>query len=175
MKLCFFTVNQEGNITYPIDGLKNSIEKYYPNVPFLVFGEKHIISSGDPLFLQRATASLSLFLKKDYEIVVKIKHNFELLKNIDDIIEGDYSAVVVKNLYDKPKLIWNVNPVAYIISDFIVLKSEYFIKNWLAMCHQKNFLKYPNHEEDKLNILVYYGDEIVRILDKKDLEGKIKL
>ena len=172
MKLCFFTIKKEGTVTYPTDRLENSIKKYYLDTPFFVCTEKEIKESGSFLF---PISSYSYILTKDFDIVIKIKHNFELLNKIDDLIEGDYSAVVTKNLSSIQKGVWNINPMAYLTSDFIIIKSKDFSQQWLDMCCMDNSKKYINNEEDKLNILTYYGDMTVRILDKKDLEGKIKI
>src|SRR3990167_10795440 len=170
MNICFFTINFEGNIIYPTDRLKKSIEKFYPNTPFIVYKKEEIKKLNDPLFSTRATASCVFALMKECDTVIKIKHNFELLSKIDEFIEGNYSAVVVKNLFNEQKLIWDINPIAYLTTDFIIIKSKDYAVQWLDMSCLDNMKKYKNKEEDKLNILTYYGDMTVKILDKKDLE-----
>jgi hypothetical protein len=58
--------------------------------------------------------------------------------------------------------------MAYVNCGFVVLRSNEFVKHWLDLCYTPHFDRYQMREQDLLNILVYYGNYKVKMLDNSN-------
>ena len=175
MKRCYFSIATEKppyiNFMPIFDLLKNSFKKFHPNDDFILFSDDDIKQTNDNMIFYRAA---SYFARKlfdaGYNEVCKLDADTIVLGNLDHIWEGDYDMAVVNNANLKefktyPVSVWDIDPLAYVNAGFVVMKSERFINHWLNLCYSPHFNNYQMKEQDLLNILVFYGDYRVKLLD----------
>ena len=175
MKRCYFSIATEKpphiNFMPIFDLLKNSFKKFHPNDDFILFSDDDIKQTNDNMIFYRAA---SYFARKlfdaGYTEVCKLDADTIVLGNLDHIWEGDYDMAVVNNANPKefktyPVSVWDIDPLAYVNAGFVVMKSERFINHWLNLCYSPHFNNYQMKEQDLLNILVFYGDYRVKLLD----------
>ena len=153
------------------DLLKNSFKKFHPNDDFILFSDDDIKQTNDNMIFYRAAPYFARKLfDAGYTEVCKLDADTIVLGNLDHIWESDYDVAVVNNANPKefktyPVSVWDIDPLAYVNAGFVVMKSERFINHWLSLCYSPHFNNYQMKEQDLLNILVFYGDYKVKLLD----------
>jgi len=175
MKRCYFSIATEKppyiNFMPIFDLLKNSFKKFHPNDDFILFSDDDIKQTNDNMIFYRAAPYFARKLfDAGYTEVCKLDADTIVLGNLDHIWEGDYDMAVVNNANPKefktyPVSVWDIDPLAYVNAGFVVMKSERFINHWLSLCYSPHFNNYQMKEQDLLNILVFYGDYKVKLLD----------
>jgi hypothetical protein len=85
----------------------------------------------------------------------------------------DYDVACVNNsnpreLKKLEILVWNINPLAYVNCGFVAMRNKEFIEHWLGLCYSEHFYYYRYREQDLLNILAFYGNYKVKLLDQGD-------
>lgn len=177
MKTVIFTL--EGEHT---ERLHKQATRLHPDIEFVIIKEADTKDSGDPLFMERATPSIATMLFKDYEQVIKIDSSVQLEGSLDELLNdtGEWATMCVLNFNPKsppeaPSAVWDVHPLAYTDSRFMIMRDKNFATDWLAMCHKPFFANYKGKENDVLNMLVYYGDYKSKITKISELKGTIKI
>jgi len=176
MKVVAFSIADRQNLPY-FEMLKNSWQKFHPDIELKLYGEEEIKASGDPFFFYRATPLIGRELLKEYDIVVKIDADSIVTGDLSHTWESseDYDVAVVQNSNPKeaktyPVGVWDINPQIYVNCGYVVMKSKTFVEHWWALCSSYHFNNYQFKEQDFLNILVYYCGYRCRLLDS-DGEG----
>lgn len=170
--LAFFTIADNNNLPYA-QMMMNSLKKFHPDIPIILIGEEQIKKYNDPHFFYRATPIVASELLEEYECVVKLDADQIITGDLSHIWEGDFDVAVVQNANPKeteayPVTVWNIPHQAYINCGFVVMKSKPFVKHWRKLCHTPHFDAYQFKEQDLLNIMIYYGDYVIKHLDMSD-------
>lgn len=171
-KICFFTIADNNNLKY-FEMMKNSLQKFHPDIPLLLWDENKIARYKDKDFFYRATPIIAKELIDQYDCVIKLDSDQIITGDLSHIWEGDYDVAVVNNSNPRemkayPVSVWNINPLAYVNCGLVAMKSKKFIEHWYKQCFGDHFYQYQFREQDLLNILVQYGDYKIKRLD----EGK---
>lgn len=176
MKTVIYTI--QGDQT---ERLQKQVGKFHPSIEFVVISKKDIKGSGDPQFMERATPSISTMLFKEFEQVVKIDSSVQVTGKLDELLndeaEWDTTCITTfdpKNPPKEPVGVWDVHPLAYVDSRFVIMRNKNFSTDWLAMCHKPFFEHYKGRENDALNILIYYGDYRSKMIKINELK-QVKL
>ena len=178
MKKAFFSIADSNNIKY-FELMRNSLNKFHPDIPLILIDEEKIKQLGDPHFFYRATPIIAKALFKDYDVVCKLDADQLILGNLDHIWEGEYDVACVKNSNPKedknyPIRLMDIHPYSYVNCGMVVMKSKAFVEHWLKLCYSDHFQNFQYREQDLLNIMVFYmgaqfgGPYKVRFLDDSD-------
>ena len=172
-KTIAFTIADNNNLKY-YEMLKNSWNKFHPDIELKLYGEAEIKSFSDPMFFYRATPIVGKqLLDEGYEIVIKIDADSIVTANLSHTWDSNFDVAVVQNSNPKeaktyPVAVWDIPPMAYVNCGYVVMKSKGFVNHWLALCMSHHFNNYQMKEQDLLNILVFYGGYNVNFLDSGD-------
>ena len=163
MKKAFFTIADKNNMKY-YEMLKNSLNKFHPDIPLILIDEEKVNQLGDPHFYYRATPIIAKALFKDYDAVCKLDADQIILGNLDHIWEGDYDVAVVKNSNPKddaayPVRLLDIDPLSYANCGLVVMKDKVFVDHWLKLCMSGHFGNFQYREQDLLNIMLFYCSE----------------
>lgn len=178
MRKAFFTIADANNMKY-YELMRNSLNKFHPDIPLILIDEEKIKQLSDPHFFYRATPIVAKGLFKDYDAICKLDADQLITGNLDHIWEGDFDVACVKNsnpCEDKayPIRLMDIHPFSYVNCGFVVMKSKAFVENWLKLCYSDHFQNFQYREQDLLNIMVFYmgekfgGPYKVRFLDDED-------
>ena len=171
-KRCFFGIADKNNIEH-FNRLVNSMSKFH-NEEIKLFNETFVEGTKDPSFYYRATpVCAQLLMDEGYTEVCKIDADSIVTGNLDHIWEGDYDVAVVNNSNPRemktyPVNVWDIHPLTYVNCGFVVMKNKKFVDHWKNLCYSPHFGNYQMREQDLLNIMVFYGDYKVRLLDASD-------
>ncbi len=174
-KVAIFSIADNNNLQY-YERFKNSLRKWHgeEEVDLLLMTEKEIAKFNDPKFFYRAKPILADQLIGQYEVIIGM--------DCDQVVCGDISALwadseldvlCVHNSNPKeaktyPVQVWDIGVNEYLNAGLVAMRSEKFIKHWLGLCMSPRFDKYQMGEQDLLNIMVYYGNYKVGLLDSGD-------
>jgi hypothetical protein len=169
-KVAIFTVADENNMQYAL-GLKNSLEKFHPDLELIIFGEKEIKETGDPEIFYRATPYFGLYLmQQGYKTVIKLDADQIITGDISHVWEEDFDIGTVHNSNPRELkkimvTVQGVDPMEYQNCGFIVMKDIEFVKQWLALCMSPRFQAFQFREQDILNNMIFWGRWRVKFLD----------
>jgi len=164
-KRIFFTIADNNNLVH-YEKLKNSLNKFHPDIELRLFDQKFVESLGDPKFYYRATPILAMKLfNEGYDQVCKLDADQIITGSLSDIWDGDYDASCVLNDPTYPIACWDIHP--YFNCGLVVLKSKEFVLHWFRLCQSEHFDRYQMREQDLLNILASdYMNYKIRNLDE---------
>lgn len=166
----YFSIADENNMSY-FQMLEKSFNKFHPNDELILIGEEEIKETGDPYIFYRATPYFALkLMEKGFDEVCKLDADQIILGNLDHIWEAKYDAGAVNNSNPREhkKLevnVWDINPMAYLNCGFVTMRSREFVEHWLKLCYSPHFNSYQYREQDLLNIIVFYGNYDIALLD----------
>jgi len=175
-KVIAVCIANEANLKY-FEMMKNSLRKFHTEeeLPLALVGPEQLKDNPDPNLFFRATPILGKqFLDLGYETVIKLDVDQVITGKLNHIWENpDYDVAVVQNSNPKematyPVSVWDIPPMAYINCGFVVMRSKEFVDHWLNLCFSPHFDHYQMREQDLLNILVFYGNYKVRMLDNSN-------
>ena len=177
-KRCFFTIADNNNMKY-YEMMRNSLQKFHPDIPLILIDEEKIKQLGDPHFFYRATPIVAKGLFKDYDVICKLDADQLITGSLDHIWEGDFDVAVVKNSNPRedkayPIRLMDIHPLSYANCGFVVMKSKAFVEQWLKLCYSDHFLNFQYREQDLLNIMIFYmgekfgGQYKIKFLDDED-------
>lgn len=133
---------------------------------------------GTPREMLYMTPWFAKHLMKDYECVVRIDSDAIVTGDISSCWEGDFDVAVAQNanpreivaqqqMMGRTVQVWDIDALKeYVNCGFVVMKSEEFVDHWLSLCTPERQGRYQFYEQDFLNILCFYGNYKVKLLDK---------
>lgn len=155
--------------------LRNSLKKFHPDIPFIEVQDEEIDSFGIPrphVFYMAAPLIANKYMEQ-YKTIVKLDVDQIVTGSLTEVLEDplyDVGCVYNYNRMDAEKYglikIWDIPPSQYVNNGLVVLRNREFVHHWLTLCGRPNFMNYPMREQDLLNILVYYGNYRVKMLDE---------
>lgn len=153
--------------------MSNSLHHFHPDIPLIRWHDEKIKTYNDPSFFYRATPIIAKELHKDYEYIVKIDCDTVVTGDLSELWNGDFDVAVVNNSNPKenqtsPYQLWDIHPYAYVNAGLVSMRTDEFIEHWLKLCFSGHFNAYQMREQDLLNILVHYGNYIVKRMDEGD-------
>lgn len=148
----------------------NSLKKFHPDIPIMIFGEKEVNQVVDPSpdKLYRLYARFGEELSKEYELVINIDADSVVTGSLDHIIndkEYDIGCVLNNNLIDQKLTIWDIPWEGYVNAGFVAIRGERVWKWWNMLNQMPYFNRYQFREQDMLNIIAHYGDTNCKIFD----------
>ena len=171
-KACVYTVADNKNLPY-FTAFRNSLRKWHPEeeLDILLVKEEEVTRIRDKDFYYRAKPIIGSQLWGKYETLIGM--------DCDQIVCGDISPLWTEGGYDvgcvynsNPReakevqaQVWDIPHHEYLNAGLVVIKNERFLRHWLGLCHSPHFERYQYREQDLLNILVYYGDYVTKVLD----------
>jgi lipopolysaccharide biosynthesis glycosyltransferase len=174
MKTCVFTIADNKNLKWA-KMCEKSFKKFHPDIPFIIYGEEAIKASGIPTpnFFYLSTPYYARQLIKEYDQVVKIDADsivtapLEILENPEDF---DVGVVFnwTRDVISQSVKVWDIPPQSYFNNGFVVFRNEELINHIWKLCNAQFFTNYPFREQDMLNIVCYYGNYKVKVLDMFD-------
>ena len=178
MKKAFFTIADKNNLQY-YEKLKNSLNKFHPDIPLILIDEEKMRKYADIDFYYRATPIIASGLLEEYDAVCKLDADQIITGSLDHIWDGDFDVAVVNNSNPRedatyPIRFLNIHPYSYVNCGFVVMKSKPFVKHWLGLCKSEHFINYQYREQDLLNLMIFYMDQRfggpygVRFLDTEE-------
>ena len=165
--ICAFTIADKNNINYAMK-LKNSLKKFHPDVPLIIYGEGELAKIKDPQKFYRATPLFARELIKEYELVVKIDADSIITGDLSHIFDDksyDVGCVLNNNAVNSHVVLQGIPPNYYVNCGFVAMRSKRFVDNWWNNCNRFYFNHFQYREQDLLNILVYHGDYEARVFD----------
>lgn len=175
MRKIAFTIADDNNLKY-LEMFKKSLRKFHSKeeLPLreVTGAELQGYLQKDPQFFYRATPILAKELT-EYDCVIKFDCDQIVTGDLSALWEGNFDVGVVNNsnpreMKDVLVSVWNVHPLAYANCGLVVMKSKRFIDHWFNQCFKDHFNVYQYREQDLLNILIQYGDYIVKRFDEGD-------
>ena len=175
MRTTFLTIaSDKTNLEY-YKLMKNSLNKFHPDVPHLLYDEAKIKKyQSDPMWLYRSTPLILNEIKDDYDLIIQINADQIVTGSLDYILKGDYELGVVYN-YNRvdpamygPVSVLDIPNQYYYNLGTVGVHSKRLIENWHRLCYTYHFMNYRYREQDLMNILAYYGDYKVKCFDEYD-------
>lgn len=174
MKTVAFTIADERNMKWA-KMLEKTFKHFHPDVPLKIYGEKEIAESGipKPHFFYIATPYCARQLIKEYDQVVKIDADSLItapLEILDNPETFDVGVVYnwTRDAYSNQVKVWDVTPQGYFNNGFVVFRNQELIEHIWRLCNEKFLTNYQFREQDMLNIVAYYGNYIIKLLDMGD-------
>src|SRR5688500_17071644 len=120
--LAFFTIADKANLQY-YEMLKNSLAKFHPEIPLILYDEEKVKSYNDPMFYYRATPIIASELMNEYKTVIKIDADTIITGDLSDAWEGSFDVGCVNNSNPRefqsyPISVLNIHPMAYLNAGF---------------------------------------------------------
>ena len=170
--ICFLTIyDQAHGINAHM--LRNSLKHFHPNIPLVEITEKELEGMWKPDIFYKAAPYFANKYIDQYKTIIKLDIDQIIVGSLQDVIDDplyDVGVVYNYNRMDAEKYglikVWDILPQTYLNNGFVVLRSKEFITHWLMLCNRPNFVNYPMREQDILNILCYYGNYRVKLLDE---------
>jgi len=166
-----FTVYDKDNEKYA-KMFKASLRKFHSKeeLPLVEVDQTHLDRIQDPYKFYRMTPLISKDLIREYETVIKFDCDQIVTGDISHIWEKGWDAACVNNsnpreLKKVEVKVWDVHPLAYLNAGLVVMHSKKFIDHWMRLCMSDHFNAYQFREQDLMNIMAFYGDWKVRLLD----------
>jgi len=154
-----FTIADKGNIDYAIK-LKNSVQKFHPDVDFKIYGQGKLDKIKDPQKFYKATPLFARELIKEYDVVIKMDADSILLGDISHVINDrtyDVGTVLNNNSVTPHITIQGIPANYYVNCGFVAMRSKEFVDTWWDKCNSFMFGHFQYREQDILNILAYFG------------------
>jgi hypothetical protein len=175
-KVIAVSIADANNLKY-FEMMKNSLRKFHTEeeLPLALIGPEQLKLNPDPSFFYRATPMLgNQFLNVEgYDTVIKLDADQVITGKLNHLWEGEFDVAVVQNsnpreMKKSPVQVWDILPPDYVNCGLVVMRSKEFVKHWLDLCFSPHFDRYQMREQDLLNILVYYGNYKVKLLDNSN-------
>jgi lipopolysaccharide biosynthesis glycosyltransferase len=170
-KTIVFTIADEKNMPFA-KMMEKSFKHFHPDVPLIIYGDKEIKESNIPTphFFYLSTPYFARQLIKEYEQCVKIDADSIItapLEIIDSPENFDVGVVFnwTRDAYSNQVKVWDITPQGYFNNGFVVFRSEELINHIWKLCNEAYFPNYQFREQDMLNIVAYYGNYKVKVLD----------
>ena len=170
------SIADENNMKYA-RMMISSLRKFHTEeeLPLVLIGPEQLKATPDPLFFYRATPIIGKqFLNEGFETIIKLDADQVITGKLNHLWENvDYDVAVVQNSNPKeaklyPVQVWDIPSLAYVNCGMVAMRSKEFVKHWLDLCYSPHFDHYQMREQDLLNILIYYGDYKVKMLDNSN-------
>lgn len=172
--VCFFTIAYGApHIKEYAVKMANSLKKFHPDIPHFILSDEAVkpVLDAHPDNKWRLYATMGANLSKRFELVINIDNDSIVCGKLDHIInDNTYDVAVVQNnnLIDPKLTVWDVAPEYYVNAGFVAIRGERPWTWWMKLCGMSCFKKYKMVEQDMLNIMVHYGDLVVKPLDFSD-------
>lgn len=170
--ICFLTIYDQAHGAQA-HMLRNSLKHFHPDIPLIEITDKELEGLPRPDIFYKAAPYFANKYIDQYKTIVKIDIDSLIVGSLQELIDDplyDVGVVYNFNRMDAQKYglikVWDVPPQSYINNGLVVLRSKEFINHWLALCNKPNFVNYPMREQDLLNILCFYGNYRVKLLDE---------
>jgi len=174
MKSVVFTIADEKNLPWA-KMCETSFKKFHPDIPFIIYGDKEIKETGipTPYFFYLSTPYYARQLIKEYDQCLKIDADsivtapLEILEspeNFDVGVVFNWTRDAISNSVK----VWDITPQGYFNNGFVVFRNDELIEHIWKLCNEKFFVNYQFREQDMLNIVCYYGNYKVKVLDMGD-------
>ncbi len=154
------------------EGLENSLRKFHSEkeLPLKLIGPQELESIQDPMKFYKMTPLIAKELLKEYETVIKLDADQIITGDISHVWEGEFDIACVNNSNPREMkaltvTVWDLHPLTYLNCGFVVMKSQKFVDHWWNLCNSEHFDSYQYKEQDLLNIMCFYGDYNVKLLD----------
>lgn len=178
LKTCFFSFASDSvNLGY-LEMMKNSLSKFHPDIPLLVWDQKKISKYDDPHWMYRGTPNVMYELRNDYDLIIQVNADQIITGSLDYVLKGDYEMGVVYN-YNRvdpqmygPVSCLDIPSYYYYNLGFIAIHSKRLIEHWYKLSNSYHFMNYQFREQDLMNIMAYYGDYKVKCFDEYDPKEK---
>ena len=181
MKTAFISYifgNDHAVVNFGTFKMMASFNRFHPDIPLYMLTEKEInkeVQTVVPMGLSYLNPLLSRTIADDYDLVVHLDTDVIVTDRLDEILEGDYDIAVARNNADQGSagcgpphcLSGEVDIFKYANAGVVASTKKEFWDDWVEL-NQKNFNKYPMHEQDNLNILLKSGKYEVKWLDPVD-------
>jgi hypothetical protein len=181
MKTAFISYvfgNDHAVINFGTFKMMASFNRFHPDIPLYMLTEKEInkeVQTVVPMSLAYLNPLMTRTIADDYDLVVHIDTDIVVCDRLDEILEGDYDVAVARNNADQGSagcgtphnLYGNVDVFKYANAGIVASTKKEFWDDWVEL-NQKNFNKYPMHEQDNLNELLSTGKYDVKWLDPPD-------
>lgn len=178
LRTAFFSIASDAtNIGY-FKLMSNSLKKFHPDIPHILWGAEDIKKFDDPWWMIRATPTLMYELRDKYDLIIQINADQIVTGPLDYILKGDYDLGVVYNFnrvdpahYGAVSVLDIPNQYYYNLGT-VAVRSKRLIEHWYKLCYSYHFYNYQYREQDIVNILAYYGDYKVKCFDEVDPKTK---
>jgi lipopolysaccharide biosynthesis glycosyltransferase len=171
MKSVAFTIADEKNLPFA-KMMEKSFKHFHPNIPLIIYGDKEIAQTGIPTphFFYLSTPYYARQLIKEYDQVIKIDADSVITAPLECLESPETFDVGVvynwtRDAYSNQVKVWDITPQGYFNNGFVVFRSEEFIEHIWKLCNQAYFPNYQFREQDMLNIVAYYGNYKIKLLD----------
>jgi hypothetical protein len=169
-----FTIADENNLPWA-KMCEKSFKHFHPDIPFIIYGDKEINESGIPrsIFFYLSTPFYARQLIKEYDQILKIDAD-SLVTAPLEILESPESFDVgvvfnwTRDAYSNNVKVWDVTPQGYFNNGFVLFRNEELINHIWKLCNEQFFTNYQYREQDFLNIVCYYGNYKIKVLDTGD-------
>ena len=153
--------------------MRNSLRKFHSEeeLPLKLIGPGELARISDPMKFYRMTPMIAKDLLDDYETVIKLDADQIITGKLNHVWEqADYDVACVQNSNPRefksyPVSVWDINPLLYLNCGFVAMRNKKFVDHWWDLCTSDHFNNYQMREQDLLNIMCFYGDYKVRLLD----------
>ena len=163
-----FSPADEANFPY-FQMMEKTLRKFYSpeELPLIRFDNPNPM---DKDFWYRATPVLAKQLLEEYEIVIKIDSDSLILGKFDEAWEGEFDIACVNNSNPRePQIgLQGIHPLEYLNAGFVIMKSPTFVNAWYNLCHSQRFQQFQFREQDIMNLMCYFGNYTVKLLDSGD-------
>lgn len=166
----FYTIADDKNKEYA-DKMVNSLRKFHPDIPHVLFGQEELDKWADPSKFYRFYAIFGEQLSKEYELVINIDADSIVCGDLSHIIDDksyEIGGVLNNNEIDPKITLFNIPYAFYLNAGFLAVRSERFWPWWAKMNYTAYFDQFQYREQDMLNIIFHYGDFKTKIFDFSD-------
>tara|TARA_Y100000310_G_scaffold86194_1_gene83040 strand:- start:1150 stop:1956 length:807 start_codon:yes stop_codon:yes gene_type:complete len=181
MKTAFISYifgNDHAVVNFGTFKMMASFKRFHPNIPLYMLTEKEInkeVQTVTPMSMAYLNPLLTRTIADDYDLVVHIDTDVIVTDRLDEILKGDYDVAVARNNADQRTagcgtphcLNGQVDVFKYANAGIVASTKKEFWDDWVEL-NQKNFNKYPMHEQDNLNVLINSGKYKIKWLDPVD-------
>lgn len=176
--VCFFSIaSDEKNKEY-LKMMSNSLKKFHPDIPHLIWDEEKVKKYDDPMWLYRSSPAIMYELRNDYDLIIQINVDQIVTGPLDAMLKGDYELGVVYNYNRIDPTMFNPVSVLDIPNQYyynlgtVAVRSKRLIEQWYKLVYSYHFTNYQYREQDLMNIMAYYGDYKVKCFDEYDPKTK---
>lgn len=150
-------------------GMRNSLEKFYPNAPFIKFDQKDLNSLPEPYQIGYANPYLLRIIFKTHSRAAQIDSDCIVCNTLPDIIEGSYDVAAPLNngKFGFSTSFRYISSKNYLNIGTFVIANKAFIDDWDNLA-RREIQNCPFAEQDIFNMAFYSGAYKAHILDTKD-------
>lgn len=150
------------------DQMRNSLNKFYPNSPFVKFGQQDIDNLPSPFRLGYWYTYFGKLLFEQYpnESITQIDSDCIVCNTLPEIMEGLYDvAAPLNNGVNAFSSSWRyISAINYLNIGTFTIKNKKFVDVWDESC-RKELANCPYGEQDVFNQVFYSGDFKAVVLD----------